>query len=217
MHISTKLCLLFFVKPAEWMRHLLPGLVWKIPTGEKVLYLTFDDGPVPGLTGWILDELEKFGAKATFFCVGENVVKYPELYSKMLEAGHCTGNHTYSHLNSFRNGIRHYVKDTDRAAGVIDSRLLRPPHGRIRLRAARILRLRYRIILWDVLSMDYDMSLKPETVLDNVLKNAEPGSIVCFHDNLKARVNLEYVLPEILSHYSRAGYRFLALDENLLK
>ena len=178
MHISTKLCLLYFVKPTEWMRKLLPGMVWKIPSGEKVLYLTFDDGPVPGLTEWILEELEKFGAKATFFCVGENIVKYPELRVKIEAAGHHTGNHTYSHLNSFRSGIRHYVRDTDRAAGIIDSRLLRPPHGRIRPRAARILKSRYKIILWDVLSMDYDRDLKPEAVLNNVLKNAGPGSIV---------------------------------------
>lgn len=192
-------------------------MVWRIPVEEPVLYLTFDDGPVSGLTEWILEELEKYGAKATFFCVGENVIGNPELYAKILNAGHVTGNHTYSHLNGYRTGLRRYVKDIYKARRVIDSKMFRPPYGRIRPLAARILMPRFQIILWDVLSMDYDRELEPRIVIYNVVSKARPGSIIVFHDNLKARENLEYALPRVLDHYSRAGYRFLALDERLLK
>jgi peptidoglycan-N-acetylglucosamine deacetylase len=215
MKLGTRLRISLFVKPPGWIRRILSGLTWRIPVGEPVLFLTFDDGPVPGLTEWILDELDKYGAKATFFCVGENVRKHPELYARILQAGHRTGNHTFSHLNSYKSGLRTYTRDVLKAARVIDSRLFRPPYGRIRPWAARILLPRFRIILWDVLSMDYDRALDPVTVLNNVVTESRPGSIIVFHDNLKARVNLEFALPGVLDHFSKAGYRFLALDENI--
>lgn len=192
-------------------------MVWRIPVEEPVLYLTFDDGPVLGLTEWILEVLEKYGAKATFFCVGKNVRENPELYRKILGAGHVAGNHTYSHLNSYRTGLSRYIKDVYKARKVIDSWLFRPPYGRIRPLAARILLPRFRIILWDVLSMDYDRELEPRMVLYNVVTKTRPGSIIVFHDNLKARENLEYALPRVLDHFARAGYRFLALDDDRLK
>lgn len=192
-------------------------MIWRIPVEEPVLFLTFDDGPVLDLTEWILGELDKYGARATFFCVGENVRKNPELYQKILTAGHATGNHTYSHLNSYRTGLQAYIKDVYKARKVIDSRLFRPPYGRIRPLVARILLPRFRIILWDVLSMDYDPDLEPRMVMFNVVSKARPGSIIVFHDNLKARKNLEYALPRILDHYTRAGYRFLVLGEDVLK
>lgn len=192
-------------------------MIWRIPVEEPVLFLTFDDGPVLDLTEWILGELDKYGARATFFCVGENVRKNPELYQKILTAGHATGNHTYSHLNSYRTGLQTYIKDVYKARKVIDSRLFRPPYGRIRPLVARILLPRFRIILWDVLSMDYDPDLEPRMVMFNVVSKARPGSIIVFHDNLKARKNLEYALPRILDHYTRAGYRFLVLGEDVLK
>jgi peptidoglycan/xylan/chitin deacetylase (PgdA/CDA1 family) len=140
------------------------------------------------------------------------VVQNLGLYAKILEAGHAVGNHTFSHLNSYRTGLRHYIRDIFRARKVIDSHLFRPPYGRIRPLAARILIPRFRIILWDVLSMDYDPALEPKMVLYNVVSKARPGSIIVFHDNLKARKNLEYVLPRVLDHYSRAGYKFLPLS-----
>jgi peptidoglycan/xylan/chitin deacetylase (PgdA/CDA1 family) len=217
MNLGTKLRISLFVKPPGWIRKISPGMIWRIPVEEPILYLTFDDGPVSGVTEWILDELEKYGARATFFCIGENVRANPELYAKILKAGHGIGNHTFSHLNSYRTGLSRYVKDIYKASKVIDSRLFRPPYGRIRPLAARILLPRFRIILWDVLSMDYDQELEPRVVMHNVISKARPGSIIVFHDNLKARENLEYVLPRLLDHYSRAGYRFPALDENLLK
>jgi len=217
MKLGTKFRISLFVKPPGWIRKISSGMVWRIPAEEPVLYLTFDDGPVSGLTEWILAELEKYGAKATFFCVGENVRENPELFATIISAGHVAGNHTYSHLNSYQTGIRRYVKDVYKARTVINSGLFRPPYGRIRPWAARILLPRFRIILWDVLSMDYDRELEPRMVMYNVVSKSRPGSIIVFHDNLKARENMEYALPRVLDHYSRAGYRFLALDENLLK
>lgn len=217
MKLGTKLRISLFVKPPGWIRKLSSGMIWRIPTDEPVLYLTFDDGPVSGLTEWILEELGKYQARATFFCVGENVGKNPELYQKILLSGHATGNHTYSHLNSYQTWTRRFIRDVYRARKVIDSRLFRPPYGRIRPWAARILMPRFRIVMWDVLSMDYDRDLEPRMVMYNVVSKARPGSIIVFHDNLKARENLEYALPRILDHFSRAGYRFLSLDENLIK
>lgn len=212
MKLATKLRVFLFVKPPVWIRKISSRTVWRIPTEEPVLFLTFDDGPIPGLTEWILDELQKFNAKATFFCVGDNVRKNPVQYAKILEAGHAVGNHTYSHLNGYRTGLRRYVKDVYRARKLIDSRLFRPPYGRIRALAARILMPRFRIILWDVLSMDYDRELEPRLVTYNVVSKARPGSIIVFHDNQKARTNLEYALPRVLDHYTRAGYKFLPLS-----
>lgn len=215
MDLSTKIKIALFVKPPLWVRKISSGITWRIPTENPVLYLTFDDGPVPGLTDWILDELNKYEAKATFFCVGENVSRHPETYQKILTAGHAAGNHTYSHLNSYRTGIRKYVKDVYRARKVIDSHLFRPPYGRLSPLAARILLPHFRVILWDVLSMDYDQDLEPRMVMYNVVSKVGPGSIVVFHDNLKAKTNLEYVLPMVLDHYSRAGYKFLPLSATL--
>lgn len=217
MKIGTKLSLKLLVKPPEWYRRISSEKVWRVPGDEPVLYLTFDDGPIPGLTEWILSELALYDAQATFFCVGDNVKKFPDIYSKILAAGHQTGNHTYHHLNGFHCGVKRYIQDTYKAGGLIHSRLFRPPYGRIRPLAARILSVRYRIILWDILSMDYDQELEPQMVLQNVIANARPGSIIGFHDNRKATENLQYVLPKVLSHYSKAGYRFLALDEKVLK
>jgi len=192
-------------------------MIWQVPVQDPVLYLTFDDGPVSGLTEWILDELDQFGAKATFFCVGGNVSRQPELYSKIMALGHRTGNHTFSHLNGYRHSVGTYVKDVYQAEGLIGSRLFRPPYGRIRPRAVRRLRQHFQIILWDVLSMDYDQELSPAIVLNLVISKARPGSIIVFHDNLKAEKNLKYVLPQVLDHFSKLGYRFLPLDENSLK
>jgi peptidoglycan/xylan/chitin deacetylase (PgdA/CDA1 family) len=217
LNLAARIRIALLVKPPRWIRKLWPCMIWQVPVQDPLLYLTFDDGPVPGLTEWILDELDKCGAKATFFCVGGNVSRQPELYAKILASGHATGNHTFSHLNGYRNRVGNYVKDVYRADGLIGSRLFRPPYGRIRPRAVRRLRQQYHIILWDVLSMDYDCELEPATVLNIVISRARPGSIIVFHDNLKAEKNLKYVLPLVLDHFSNLGYRFLPLDENALK
>ena len=215
MRLLKRIGMPLFVKPPGWFRRVSPRTVWRIPTNEKVLFLTFDDGPVPGNTEWILAELGKYEAKATFFCVGENVISNPGLYRMILAAGHDTGNHTLQHLNSYRTGIRRYIRDVYRARKVIESRLFRPPYGRIRPVVTRILSRHFSIILWDILSMDYDCGLSPEQVLNNVIAAAGPGSIVVFHDNVKARKNLEFVLPHVLDHYAGQGYKFVPLSQFL--
>jgi peptidoglycan/xylan/chitin deacetylase (PgdA/CDA1 family) len=179
--------------------------------GEKKLYITFDDGPVPGLTSWVLDTLNEYNARASFFCVGDNVRKYPDLYNSILSQGHQVGNHTYSHLNGFRTGIRRYILDVFKARKYIHSNLFRPPYGRVRGLAQRILRTRFKIVMWDVLSMDYDNNIDSRQVVRNVIANAGPGSILVFHDNLKADKNLKYALPRLLDFYSKRGYEFVPL------
>jgi peptidoglycan/xylan/chitin deacetylase (PgdA/CDA1 family) len=204
------------VRPPNWFRFFSGPTIWRIETNEKKLFLTFDDGPIPELTPWILDTLDEFNAKATFFCVGDNVRKFPELFKDIRARGHGAGNHSYSHLNGFRASIQSYSRDVYRARKYIDSKLFRPPYGRLRGFARRLLKARYKIILWDVLSMDYDQSLDPRQIVRNVVGNVKPGSIVVFHDNIKARENLEYALPRILDYYSKRGYSFVNLESELL-
>lgn len=216
MKLLKRIQVSLFVKPPVLVRKISSRMVWRIPTDEKIIFLTFDDGPMPGMTDWILDELDRFNAKGTFFCVGENVKKHPDLYQEIINRGHHTGNHTFQHRNSFKTSIVEFVKDVYRARKVIDSRLLRPPYGRIRPLAARILVPRFRIVLWDVLSMDYDQELEPKMVLYNVVSKVRPGSIVVFHDNVKAEKNLRFVLPHVLDHFSRQGYKFVPLTPYLL-
>jgi peptidoglycan/xylan/chitin deacetylase (PgdA/CDA1 family) len=209
--IKTRL----LVKPPGWVRKLAMRTVWRIPHAGRELFITFDDGPVPELTPWVLDELKRHGARATFFCVGDNVRRHPEIFQRILQEGHAVGNHTYSHLNGYRTGIRPYIRDVYRAHRLVRSGLMRPPYGRIRPVAKRLLATRFQIILWDVLSMDYDPDLNPEEVLGNVIREARPGSIVVFHDNQKASANLRYSLPLVLDHFTREGYKFLPLSEVL--
>lgn len=201
------------VKPPKLARLFSKNTIWKVDVQNKQLFLTFDDGPVPGLTPWVLDILDQFDAKATFFCVGDNVRKNPELFNLILNKGHQVGNHTYSHLNGFRTGIRRYVLDVLKAKQYINSKLFRPPYGRIRYVAQRILRKRFEIVLWDVLSMDYDRNTQPGQVVRNVIANASPGSIIVFHDNPKADKNLKYALPRLLDYYSKRGYEFVPLPQ----
>lgn len=217
LDLKKRIKISLIVRPPKWFRIFSGPIIWKMDTRDKVLYLSFDDGPVPEITPWVLDILKSFEAKATFFCVGDNVRKYPELYQRIVAEGHGVGNHTYSHLNGFKSSIRKYIRDVFKAKRYIDSKLFRPPYGRIRVWAQRILRTRFRIILWDILSMDYDQSLEARQVVRNVVGNVEPGSIVVFHDNLKARKNLEYALPRILDYYSKRGFSFVNLQSVLEK
>jgi peptidoglycan/xylan/chitin deacetylase (PgdA/CDA1 family) len=186
-------------------------LIWRIETSEKKIYLTFDDGPVPEITPWVLDTLDQFGAKATFFCVGDNVRKHAAIFDRIQATGHQIGNHSYSHLNGYKTSIRSYVLDVVKARKYIPGKLFRPPYGRIRRFAQRILATRFKIVLWDVLSMDYDTSLEPRQVVRNVIANANPGSIIVFHDNIKADKNLKYALPRLLDYYSKRGFEFVPL------
>jgi peptidoglycan-N-acetylglucosamine deacetylase len=206
----------YWVHTPNWFKSLYPrDLTWEIPASQdRAVYLTFDDGPHPDVTGFVLDILAKYGAHATFFCVGNNVRQYPEMYARILSAGHSTGNHTYDHLNGWKNDCGTYNRNIDRAAQLINSRLFRPPYGRIRYTQIRRLRRSgtpWRIIMWSLLSGDFDPHLTPEQCADNVIRNLRPGSIVVFHDSLKARERMAYALPLVLEYCRREGLTPVAI------
>jgi peptidoglycan/xylan/chitin deacetylase (PgdA/CDA1 family) len=193
--------------------HVLPAsLVWQVKTDHKTVYLTFDDGPIPELTEQILEILAKYHAKATFFCVGENVARYPEIYAKILEQGHATGNHTHRHLKGWSTGFEEYIADVATAGKLIDSSLFRPPYGLISYRQARALSKNYQVIMWSVLTKDYDPSVSREECLSAAVRGVRPGAIIVFHDNVKARENVLYALPGFLEHLEKEGYKTAKLE-----
>ena len=214
----------YLVKTPRIVQRFFHNYSWRIKTSKKEIYLTFDDGPVPDFTPWVLKTLDEFGAKATFFCVGENIQKHPSIYKDILEAGHAVGNHTFNHLVGWKTPTQKYVKNILKAEAYIHGgaakaaskkgpKLFRPPHGRIRPVQARILRKKgYRIVMWDVLSGDFDQRLSKEECLEMTLKSIQNGSIVVFHDSDKSFRNLDYVLPRILKHFKEEGYTFKSLN-----
>ena len=189
-----------------------PNLTWKISTDEKVIYLTFDDGPIPEVTEFVLNTLNQFNAKATFFCIGENVRKHPAILDRVIEQGHSIGNHTYNHLNGWKHPSSTYVENVSKAASFTSSSLFRPPYGRISWKQIKALKQSYRIIMWDVLSGDFDTSLTAENCIENVLKHTESGSIIVFHDSEKAWPRLEKTLPFVLEKLKEKGYDFDTLS-----
>lgn len=203
------------VRPPRYLRFLYPGVTWHLPTSEKVLYLTFDDGPVPEVTPQVLDLLEKYKAKATFFCIGDNVRKSPDLFERICSAGHQVGNHTYHHYNAWKVNRHVFLDDVAAAKKLIPSNLFRPPYGKLTPLTLLALRKTYQIIMWDVISCDFDVRVRPEMVLQNVLDFSGPGSIIVFHDSIKAAPNMLYALPKVLEHFSREGYTFRALENQL--
>lgn len=192
------------LKPPKIIRRLMPDLIWEIDDSEGV-FLTFDDGPTPGVTEWILATLDKYDAKATFFVLGKNVEMYPDLYQRIVDAGHRVGNHTYSHQKGWGMSLERYTEDVDFANDFIHSTLFRPPYARITPAQTRLLAQRYKLVMWDVLSRDYSRRLSPRACLRNVTKHLEPGSIVVFHDSVKAFRNMRYALPHTLEHIRRMG------------
>nr|WP_294904175.1 polysaccharide deacetylase family protein [uncultured Lacibacter sp.] len=207
--------MLYITTTPWWLRMMFPaGLTWNIPTAEKILYLTFDDGPTPEATSFVLDELKKYNAKATFFCIGENVQRYPQVYQRLFTDGHRVGNHTHNHLNGFNTKDELWLNNVKEAAKWIDSDLFRPPYGKIRNFQAKVLKEAnppFRIIMWSVISADFDDKISPQKSFSNVKKNVKPGSIVVFHDSEKAFPNLRFALPETLKLFSSEGYRFEAI------
>jgi peptidoglycan/xylan/chitin deacetylase (PgdA/CDA1 family) len=203
-------------KIPKWIRLLGIGLTFRIPTEKKEVFLTFDDGPIPELTPWVLDELAKHEAKATFFLVGENAEKHPHLVKRILDEGHRIGNHTFNHLNGFKSSVLQYITNTEKCQKALlpylnenETPLFRPPYGRLTPREIIKLKKRnFKIILWDVLSKDYDQKTSPEECLNNVVQNVISGSIVVMHDNLKAEKNLKLALPEILPGLKKMGFGF---------
>jgi peptidoglycan/xylan/chitin deacetylase (PgdA/CDA1 family) len=212
----------YFIKTPWWMKKIYPAYVWDVDTKENILYLTFDDGPHPVATPFVLDELARYNAKATFFCIGKNVVEYPSIYRRILDEGHAVGNHTHNHLNGWKTNDSKYFQDIAEAALHIDSNMFRPPYGRIKtFHAKNMQRVMKkpdaRIIMWTVLSGDFDLQVSKEECLQHVILNATKGSIVVFHDSEKAFPKLEYSLPLVLKHFSSAGFRFETLIEKSLE
>lgn len=193
----------------RWFTKWFPSAVWRMPDREeKVCYLTFDDGPVPMVTPWVLDLLDHYNIKATFFVVGENVKRYPKQYQMLLDRGHAVGNHTYNHLKGLAIASKSYIENVDKAAELIDSNLFRPPYGWLKKIQYFRLKRRYKIVMWDVISCDYNRRLPKEEVLDNVLRFTRPGSIIVFHDSPKALENLYFTLPRAIEALRRDGYSF---------
>ncbi len=206
----------YWVKTPRWLKRFYPAdMVWDMPHGDApTVYLTFDDGPHPTITPWVVETLRKYGASATFFCVGNNVARYLDTYQLLLSNGHTTGNHTYNHLNGWKTNNDHYVKNIGQAAHHINSRLFRPPYGRIRLSQLRKLKKtnsRWTVYMWDILSGDFDKNLTPEQCLENVLTHLAPGSIVVFHDSEKAAERMQYALPRVLKYCSKNQWQVKAL------
>jgi peptidoglycan/xylan/chitin deacetylase (PgdA/CDA1 family) len=202
----------YLVKTPWWLKKMYPSQVWDMPAKEKVLYLTFDDGPHEKITQLVLNHLKQYDAKATFFCIGKNVAANPGLYTAILEDGHTTGNHTHDHLNGWKTKDEDYIKSVQKAAEHIKSNLFRPPYGRITRFQSRLLQQKlpqpYAIIMWDVLSGDFDITLPPERCLQNVLMHSKPGSVIVFHDSTKAFDRMNYALPRALEYFSQKGYVF---------
>jgi peptidoglycan-N-acetylglucosamine deacetylase len=203
--------MLYPVRPPYLLKRYYHRFTWSIPSETRNVYLTFDDGPTPGVTEFVLDALGKFNAKATFFCIGSNVIKHPLLYRRILDEGHRTGNHTFNHPNGWLCTAADYLSDVDQAAQVIDSNLFRPPYGRIRKQQSDFILQHYRIVMWDVLSYDFNNNLSPQKCLSNVINHCRPGSIIVFHDSLKASTNLKYTLPLLLEYLSNKSYKFLSI------
>ncbi len=191
---------------------LTKNLIWSVKTDKKEVFLTFDDGPIPVVTPWVVETLGKYNAKATFFCVGDNVKKNQDVYQLILDKGHKIGNHTMNHLNGWTNFNKTYFENIEKCDNLIHSNLFRPPYGKIKPTQINYLKKKYKIIMWDVLTKDYDESLAGEDCFEKVHKNCKPGSIVVFHDSLKAEKRLRIALPKTLDYLSKEGYTFSSLQ-----
>lgn len=200
------------------LKKIYPKRVWNIPETEKVLYLTFDDGPIPDVTPWVLQQLKKYQAKATFFCIGNNMKDNPKVLKEILNDGHVLGNHTYNHLNGWQTNTENYLQNIEKWELLgYSSSLFRPPYGKCKSSQAKeILKKGYSIIMWDVISEDYDRKISAEKCYHTVISQTKPGSIIIFHDSLKAEKNLREVLPKVLAYYSNKGFVFKSLPANVV-
>lgn len=197
----------------RWLRMLYPNRTWSLPVAEKILYLSFDDGPHPTITPKVLALLKQYHAKATFFCVGKNVENYPDVFKIIQAAGHSIGNHSYHHLNGWKSNNQIYLEDVQKADDLIQSNLFRPPYGRLKFSQASALReMGYELIMWTLLSADYDRNITKEQCSNRVVQNIKPGAIVLFHDSEKAEERMLYALEELLNEATKKGFRFSAIE-----
>jgi len=194
-------------------RSLYQGSHWRFNCDKKVVYLTFDDGPIPEITPWVLDLLDKYNIKATFFCVGDNVRKYPEIYQMVQERGHQTGNHTFHHIQGLKTDTQSYMKDVQEAGQLIESKLFRPPYGHMRFSQFHALRKQYKVIMWDVVTRDYSCLMTAGQVFNTVKKYTRNGSIIVFHDSLKSGDRMKESLPESIEWLLEQGYSFRLIEE----
>lgn len=211
---------MFYLAKSPWLlQKIYSNCTWSIPTTENIIYLTFDDGPHPRITNQVLDELKKYNAKATFFCIGKNVVEHPSVYRRIIDESHAVGNHSFNHLNGWKTPDNIYLHDIAEARKFIDSRLYRPPYGRIsffQLKQLSLPRFQLKTIMWSVLSGDFDNGISGEQCKNNVILNAKQGSIVVFHDSEKAAERMMVALKATLAHFSQLAYRFERIDSRLL-
>lgn len=207
-----------FYKTGNWIKRYFSNFEWDFPTQKNTIYLTFDDGPIPIVTEFVLDTLAQFKAKATFFCVGDNIRKHPQIFQKVISQGHQIGNHTFNHLDGWKTDNTTYVDNIQQCQQVIETHapkttsLFRPPHGKIKSTQYQQLKNKYRIIMWDVLTYDFDCKLSSEICLQKSIQYTRPGSIIVFHDSIKSEKRLRYALPRYIEHFARQGYTFEALS-----
>lgn len=211
----------FWIKTNRFIKAIFFNQVWDVPNTENRIYLTFDDGPTPEITEWVLAVLQEHQIKATFFCIGNNIDKHPDIFRKLIAHGHTIGNHTYNHLKGWQTKQSEYIENTEACRKAIlkhsgaktASCLFRPPYGKIKpLQSRQLRKSGYKIIMWDVISMDFDKTITPEQCLENVVKNTTPGSIVVFHDSVKAFKNLEHTLPKAIQLLKEKGFEFGVLN-----
>ncbi|MCX6232159.1 MAG: polysaccharide deacetylase family protein [Bacteroidetes bacterium] len=200
---------MYLVKSPNILRKIYgKSLCWEMPKGNKSIYLTFDDGPVPEITPSVLKILSDFNIKATFFCVGENIQKHTDVFNQILEQGHSVGNHTYNHINGWKTPKNEYIENILKSESFLHTKLFRPPYGKITPAEKKLLKKNYRIILWTILSGDFDAKTSKEQCLENVLKYTNEGAIVVFHDSIKSKEKLLYALPKFIEHFQAKGYNF---------
>jgi peptidoglycan/xylan/chitin deacetylase (PgdA/CDA1 family) len=219
----------YIIKTPNLFKFIFKNLVWRFSSKEKVLYLTFDDGPTQEITEWTLQELKKYDAKATFFCIGKNIAEHPEIFQKVIEEKHSIGNHSNNHLNGWKTNTADYIKNIEDAEKYFEenstlkavilsavegqnSKLFRPPYGKLTFKQSiKIRKKGYKIVMWDVLSADFDPAVSNEKCLENVIRNIQNGSIIVFHDSVKASEKLHFVLPRLLEYYSAKGFCFSSI------